>query len=119
MRRTVESVSTALDDGSHLRPEGVSSTQAMTAKAVAHWSTTAFVAFTLISGGYCELTRQWGTLDTVTILGYPTYFLNIIGVWKVAGGIALLVPRFRLLTEWAYAGIVFTMTGAFISHGCD
>jgi uncharacterized membrane protein YphA (DoxX/SURF4 family) len=89
---------------------------AMTARTVAYWTTTAFVAFALISGGYGELTRQWGTLDTVTILGYPAYFLTIIGVWKVAGGIALLVPRFSLVKEWAYAGIVFNMTGAFVSH---
>jgi len=88
----------------------------MTARAVAYWTTTAFVALALISGGYGELTRQWGTLETVTILGYPPYFLTIIGVWKVAGGIALLVPRFSLVKEWAYAGIVFNMTGAFVSH---
>jgi uncharacterized membrane protein YphA (DoxX/SURF4 family) len=61
-------------------------------------------------------TRQWGTLDTVTILGYPAYFLTIIGIRKIAGGMALLVPRFPLVKEWAYAGIVFNITGAFVSH---
>lgn len=89
---------------------------AMTARAVAYWTTTVFVAFALISGGYGELTRQWGTLETVTILGYPAYFLTIIGTWKIAGGLVLLMPRFPLVKEWAYAGIVFNMTGAFISH---
>jgi hypothetical protein len=49
-------------------------------------------------------------------LGYPTYFISIIGVWKMLGIIAILVPGFRLLKEWAYAGIFFTMTGAAISH---
>jgi hypothetical protein len=85
-------------------------------KHIAYWTTTVFVAFVLISGGYGELTRQWGTLDTMTILGYPAYFLTIIGLWKVAGGIVLLAPRLRLVKEWAYAGIIFNMTGAFVSH---
>jgi uncharacterized membrane protein YphA (DoxX/SURF4 family) len=88
----------------------------VTPKHIAYWTTTAFVAFALISGGYGELNGQWRTLDTVTILGCPAYFLTIIGVWKVAAGIALLAPRFPLVKEWAYAGTVCNMTGAFVSH---
>jgi DoxX-like family len=49
-------------------------------------------------------------------LGYPTYFLTIIGVWKLLGVIAVLVPKFPLVKEWAYAGFFFTMTGAILSH---
>jgi uncharacterized membrane protein YphA (DoxX/SURF4 family) len=49
-------------------------------------------------------------------LGYPTYFISLIGIWKVLGVIAILLPKFPLLKEWAYAGIFFTMTGAVISH---
>jgi uncharacterized membrane protein YphA (DoxX/SURF4 family) len=49
-------------------------------------------------------------------LGYPVYFLTILGVWKVLGVIALLVPRFPLLKEWAYAGFFFLTTGAIWSH---
>jgi hypothetical protein len=45
-------------------------------------------------------------------LGYPAYFWQILGFWKLLGGIAILVPRFPLLKEWAYAGIFFNMTGA-------
>ena len=85
-------------------------------KPVAYWITTVLVAFAMFSGGIGELTRQPGNLEVVTILGYPTYFLTIIGLWKVAGAIALLVPRFPLLKEWAYAGIFFNMTGAAASH---
>jgi uncharacterized membrane protein YphA (DoxX/SURF4 family) len=50
------------------------------------------------------------------VLGYPLYFIMILGVWKVLGTIALLVPGFPRLKEWAYAGIFFNMTGAAISH---
>jgi uncharacterized membrane protein YphA (DoxX/SURF4 family) len=49
-------------------------------------------------------------------LGYPTYFIAIIGIWKVLGIIAILIPGFTLLKEWAYAGIFFAMSGAVISH---
>jgi uncharacterized membrane protein YphA (DoxX/SURF4 family) len=49
-------------------------------------------------------------------LGYPVYFLTIIGIWKILAVIALLIPRYPLLKEWAYAGIVFLLTGAIYSH---
>ncbi len=49
-------------------------------------------------------------------LGYPLYFLRIIGVWKLLGVVAILIPRFPLLKEWAYAGFFFVMTGAVLSH---
>jgi hypothetical protein len=38
--------------------------------------------------------------------------MTILGVWKVLGAIAILVPRFPRLKEWAYAGIFFDLTGA-------
>jgi hypothetical protein len=52
----------------------------------------------------------------VTHLGYPSYFLVLLGTWKVLGAVALLVPRRALLKEWAYAGAFFTYTGAIVSH---
>jgi hypothetical protein len=42
--------------------------------------------------------------------------MKLIGVWKILGVVAILVPGFKLLKEWAYAGFFFTMTGALISH---
>jgi uncharacterized membrane protein YphA (DoxX/SURF4 family) len=52
----------------------------------------------------------------MTTLGYPSYLLTILGVWKILGVIAVLIPKFPVLKEWAYAGFIFTMTGAVISH---
>ena len=49
-------------------------------------------------------------------LGYPVYLLTIIGVWKILGVVALLVPKYPLLKEWAYAGVFFLLTGAIFSH---
>jgi uncharacterized membrane protein YphA (DoxX/SURF4 family) len=88
----------------------------MNTRVIAYWVTTGTLAFALLSGGVGELTHQWGTLETVSILGYPVYFLTLLGVWKVLGAIALLVPGLPRLKEWAYAGIVFNMTGAAASH---
>jgi uncharacterized membrane protein len=49
-------------------------------------------------------------------LGYPAYFAVILGIWKVLGAVAVLVPRFPRLKEWAYAGMFFCMTRAAASH---
>ena len=49
-------------------------------------------------------------------LGYPVYFLTILGVWKILGVVAVLIPKFPLLKEWAYAGFFFAMSGAIFSH---
>ena len=66
-----------------------------------------------MSGGVAQLARVPGVVDGfVRVLGYPPYFVTILGFWKVAGAIAILVPRFPRLKEWAYAGIFFDLTGA-------
>jgi hypothetical protein len=49
-------------------------------------------------------------------LGYPAYFLPILGTWKILGVVAVLIPKFPLLKEWAYAGFFFAMSGAIFSH---
>ena len=54
--------------------------------------------------------------ELIAHVGYPSYFMYIIGVWKILGVIAILVPKFKLLKEWAYAGFFFLMSGALISH---
>jgi len=49
-------------------------------------------------------------------LGYPSYFATVLGVWKVLGAIVLLAPRYPLVKEWAYAGMVIDYSSAAISH---
>jgi hypothetical protein len=70
------------------------------------------VAFFIGSGGAAELARMPGNVQGLVQLGYPVYFVSIIGFWKVLGAITIMVPRFPRLKEWAYAGIFFNMTGA-------
>lgn len=88
-------------------------------KGIGYWVTTIIVALELLTGGIADLIHGPALLFTgdpvVTILqqlGYPTYLLTILGIWKLLGTIALLVPRFPRLKEWAYAGTFLEMTGA-------
>jgi uncharacterized membrane protein YphA (DoxX/SURF4 family) len=91
----------------------------MKSKTVAYWTTTTILAFVLLSGGAAELAHQRETVAGTVLLGYPIYFVTILGFWKVLGGIAVLAPRFPRLKEWAYAGTFFDLTGATASHAAS
>src|ERR1700735_712318 len=82
-------------------------------RTITYWTTTILVAFFIGSGGASQVVQFLGnTHGVVPVLGYPMYFFAILGFWKVLGAIAILVPRFPRLKEWAYAGIFFDLTGA-------
>lgn len=88
----------------------------MKTRAIGYWATTTILVFAVLSGGAAELAHRRENVEGMALLGYPVYFLTILGLWKVLGAIAILVPRFPRLKEWAYAGIFFNMTGAAVSH---
>lgn len=81
-----------------------------------YWIATIVLALGMLSGGVAQLLRAKGTVDGFAHLGYPSYLLSILGTWKVLGVIVLLLPKFTLVKEWAYAGFFFAMSGAAISH---
>jgi hypothetical protein len=85
-------------------------------KIIWYWIITGLLSFCIFSGGLAQALQLPDVIKGFKPLGYPTYFISLIGIWKMLGIIAILVPKFRLLKEWAYAGIFFTMTGAVISH---
>ncbi len=85
-------------------------------RTIAYWIATVVVAFPLSSGGVADILRIEPVVEGMTHLGYPVYFCVILGVWKVLGAVALLIPRFPRLKEWAYAGAIFDFTGAAFSH---
>jgi uncharacterized membrane protein YphA (DoxX/SURF4 family) len=99
----------------------------MKLKMIGYWATTAAIALETLAGGATDLIHGREILvagdpvvEVVTHLGYPVYLLTILGVWKLLGGVVLLVPRFPRLKEWAYAGIFFELMGAAASlalHG--
>jgi DoxX-like family len=82
----------------------------------AYWSATAVTVFVLLSGGLAYLLRADFAVGGVVALGYPAYVVTILGVWKLLAVPALLVPGFDRLKEWAYAGVMFDLTGAAVSH---
>lgn len=83
---------------------------------IIYWIATALLCFGMLGSGMAQILHAEEMTEIITHAGYPGYFMYIIGVWKVLAVIAILVPGFKLLKEWAYAGLFFTMTGAFISH---
>ncbi|MFD6441363.1 DoxX family protein [Peribacillus sp. NPDC060186] len=85
-------------------------------KMIAYWSVTLLLAAAVMLSGIGQLMQYGGNIELVTNLGYPLYVLTILGIWKVLGAIALVVPGFPRLKEWVHAGIFFLMTGAALSH---
>jgi uncharacterized membrane protein len=84
---------------------------------IIYWTTTGFLAFGMLAQGFTQILQSKGYVDIiVTHLGFPLYLLTILGVWKLLGVIATVIPRFTLLKEWAYAGFFFVMSGALFSH---
>ncbi len=83
---------------------------------IIYWIATSLLSLGMLQSGIFAVlkTKEW--VNLVTGLGYPVYFLTILGIWKILGVIAILIPRFKLLKEWAYAGFFFAMTGALFSH---
>lgn len=83
---------------------------------IIYWVATLWLALGMVSSGIVQLLHVKEEVDLMTHLGYPLYFLTIIGVWKMLGVATVLLPKFPLVKEWAYAGFFFTMSGAVISH---
>ncbi|WP_083964363.1 DoxX family protein [Shimazuella kribbensis] len=85
-------------------------------KMIAYWTVTSLLAVSILLSGAGQLMKLGGNIELVKNIGYPLYIMNILGIWKILGVIAIVVPGFPRLKEWAYAGIFFLMTGAAFSH---
>jgi uncharacterized membrane protein YphA (DoxX/SURF4 family) len=85
-------------------------------RTIAYWVTTVLVAAESVLGGVWDIWQIPYVRADIDKLGYPAYVLVIIGVWKLLGAVAVLVPGFPRLKEWAYAGMFFNYTGAVASH---
>ncbi|MCS3869943.1 VIT1/CCC1 family predicted Fe2+/Mn2+ transporter [Chryseobacterium ginsenosidimutans] len=83
---------------------------------IIYWIFTLWMSLGMVSTAIVQLMKSKDELTNFTNLGYPIYLMTIIGVWKILGVIAVLVPKRPLLKEWAYAGFFFVMSGAIISH---
>jgi len=89
------------------------------AHKIIYWIATIWLALGMVSTGAVQLLKQKegpGGLDSMAGLGYPAYLLALLGIWKMLGTIVILIPKFPIVKEWAYAGFFFIMTGAIYSH---
>lgn len=83
---------------------------------IIYWIATGWLALGMISTGIVQLLGTEEEAANFSHLGYPGYLMRLIGIWKLLGVTAILVPGFLLVKEWAYAGFFFVMSGAIISH---
>jgi hypothetical protein len=88
----------------------------MTRGSVLYWMTTTLLAIAFLVPGVGNIIHASHIASDMAHLGYPSHFLSILGCWKVLGAIAILVPGLPRLKEWAYAGMIFDLTGAAVSR---
>ena len=83
---------------------------------IIYWIATIWLALGMTSTGVVQLMQIEEETKSMERLGYPVYLLTLLGIWKILGVVAILIPKFTLVKEWAYAGFFFVMTGAVYSH---
>ena len=83
---------------------------------IIYWIATLWLALGMTVTGIVQVLKIPSEIEFILQMGYPVYFLTILGAWKILGVIAILLPKFPLLKEWAYAGFFFAMSGAVFSH---
>lgn len=89
------------------------------ARKIAFWTATILGPSSFVIGGVLNLSQSNEALEALQHLGYPAYFALVLGFWKLAGAIAITVPGLPRLKEWAYAGFMFNLTSAAISHAAS
>ncbi|MBK6750759.1 MAG: DoxX family protein [Pyrinomonadaceae bacterium] len=83
---------------------------------IIYWIATIWLSLGMTSSAVVQLMRIPEGVENVARLGYPSYLLTILGIWKILGVLAILAPKLPLVKEWAYAGFFFVTTGALVSH---
>lgn len=83
---------------------------------IIYWVASIWLCLGMLSTGIVQLMQMEEEVKKMSILGYPYHFLILIGIWKILGVIAVLIPKQPLLKEWAYAGFFFLMSGAIYTH---
>lgn len=83
---------------------------------IIYWIATIWLSLGMASTGIVQIIKMDGEVEKMKQLGFLPFFLTIIGVWKLLGVVAILVPKYPLIKEWAYAGFFFVMSGAVFTH---
>ena len=79
---------------------------------ILYWTFTGLFSLAMLSSGIQNAIPTQPSIDLFLHLGYPEYIISFIGVAKVLGSIAILIPGLPTLKEWAYAGLFFDLVGA-------
>jgi uncharacterized membrane protein YphA (DoxX/SURF4 family) len=88
-------------------------------KTTLYWISTVLLTAVLLLGGVMDVLRAPPVVQTIAALGYPAYLATLLGVWKLLGAAAVVSPGLPRLKEWAYAGILFDLSGAAVSHAAS
>ena len=83
---------------------------------ILYWISTLWLSLGMLSTGIVQLFKVEDEIEFILDMGYPVYFLPLLGIWKILGVVVVLIPKLPLVKEWAYAGFFFSMTGAIYSH---
>jgi len=86
------------------------------ARKIAYWATTALIAVMSLFAAFAYLSGSPQAVEGFAHVGYPQQLRILLGIAKPLGGIALIVPGFLRLKEWAYAGFTFAWIAAFFAH---
>lgn len=83
---------------------------------ILYWATTGLVSLGFIASSMMYLTQNPELMNSFSQLGFPAYFVMLLGIAKLTGALALINPWSAKLKEWAYAGFTFTLIGATWVH---
>jgi len=83
---------------------------------VIFWITSIVIAIAFFVTGVGNLVPFKHIARDMTHLGYPSYFLKILGSWKILAAVTILIPKIPRVKEWAYAGMILDLTGAAFSR---
>ncbi len=79
---------------------------------IAYWVITGLFAAFMLFSAIPDIMMVPEAVTMVTGLGYPKYIIPFLGVAKTLGAVAILIPNFDRIKEWAYAGLFFDLIGA-------
>ncbi|QHW35484.1 DoxX family protein (plasmid) [Paenibacillus rhizovicinus] len=85
-------------------------------KPIAYWVSTISATALLFIGGILFIMQGEHQIEEMNHLGYPVYILTFLGIGRILGSVAIVIPRFPRLKEWAYAGFVIDLIAASASH---
>lgn len=86
------------------------------ASKIIYWVATVWLALGMLSTGVVQIIKMEEEVNNFINLGYPEYLMTILGIWKILGVVVILMPKYPIVKEWAYAGFFFIASGATISH---